>query len=94
MVLMCCRLLVKCGRLIIGRRDAGGLIGPRVLRLVAWLFLCIPVGSIFTGYFMTHTVTAVVRTAIYISIFCGLRKLAQVRESQAPKPRMSFDEHR
>jgi len=67
-------------RLIIGKRVHGGLFGPRTLRVVAWFFLLLPIGGLFTGYFVTHTAQALVQTAAYVSVFFGLRKLATDRE--------------
>jgi len=92
MVLVCCWLLMKCGRLIIGRKVAGGLMGPRALRLLAWFFLLLPVGGIFTGYFITHTLAAIVQTAAYISAFFGVRSLARFREFQVLGIDASLDE--
>ncbi len=88
MVLACAWLLEKCGRLIIGRRVDGGLMGPRALRLAAWFFLLLPVAGIFTGYFVSHTLVAVVQTAAYIGIFIGLRSLAKYRQRALPTGRV------
>jgi hypothetical protein len=73
-------------RLIIGKRVHGGLFGPRTLRVVGWFFLLLPIGGLFTGYFVTHTVQALVQTAAYVGVFCGLRKLATDRESDRDLP--------
>jgi hypothetical protein len=72
--------LGKCLRLLTGKRVQGGLLKPRGLRVLAWFFLLLPVGGLFSGYFVTHTVQALVQTAAYVSVFFGLRSLAAHRE--------------
>ena len=72
--------LLLCYRLVTGRKVRGGLIGPTALRVIAWVFLLLPVGGVFNGYFETHTIRALLMTAAYISIFYGLRSLAAHRE--------------
>jgi hypothetical protein len=70
----------KCLRLITGKRVKGGLIGPRALRTISWLFLLLPVGGLFSGYFISHTLQAVLQTIAYVSFFFGIRVLAAQRE--------------
>lgn len=77
----CGWVLEKCLRLITGRKHKGALMSPRTLRTVGWFFLLLPVGGVFTGYFRTHTLLAVVLTAAYVSLFFGLRRLATFREA-------------
>jgi hypothetical protein len=72
--------LSKCFLLLSGKKVQGGLIKPRGLRVLAWFFLLLPIGGLFSGYFITHTAQALVQTAAYVSIFCGLRSLAAHRE--------------
>ena len=79
MVLLSIWLLAVCARLIVGRRVASGLLGPRALRVIAWFFLLLPLAGLFTGYFFTHTLQALAQTAIYVSIFFSLRALALKR---------------
>jgi hypothetical protein len=86
MALACCWLLQKCVFLLIGRRVRGGLFGPLALRLLAWFFLLLPIGGIFTGWFQTHTLVALVQTVAYIATFFALRTLAAVREAGAISP--------
>lgn len=74
-------VLVKCIRLIAGRKTHGGLITPRGLRLLGWFFLLLPIGGLFSGYFVTHTARALIQTAAYVGIFVGLRALASRREN-------------
>lgn len=83
MVVTCFWILEKCFRLVTGRKNKGGLLSPRALRLVGWFFLLLPITGLFTGYFRTHTVIAVVQAAAYLSVFFGLRKLAAYRDANA-----------
>jgi uncharacterized membrane protein YgcG len=93
MAVACFWILGKCLRLITGRKIKGGLMGPPALRMVAWFFLLLPIGGLFTGYFRTHTLIAIVQTAAYISIFLGLRRLATARDQQSARsqPRSSTE---
>jgi hypothetical protein len=81
MSLTCIWGLSVCLRLMIGKKVCGGLFGPRVLRVLAWLFLLLPIGGLFSGYFITHTLPAIVQTVAYITVFFGLRLMAARRES-------------
>uniref|UniRef100_UPI0035B41561 hypothetical protein n=1 Tax=Hylemonella sp. TaxID=2066020 RepID=UPI0035B41561 len=76
--------LAKCLLLLTGRRVQGGLIKPQGLRVLAWFFLLLPVGGLFSGYFITHTAQAIVQTVAYVSVFFGLRALAEDRERNDP----------
>lgn len=78
---VCVWALEKCARLILGRKKKGGLLAPSTLRVLAWFFLLLPVGGLFTGYFRTHPLVALVQTASYVSIFFGLRSLAAYRDA-------------
>jgi hypothetical protein len=59
---------------------------PRILRSLGWFFLLLPVAGIFTGYFTSHILIALIQTAAYISIFFGLRLLAAHRDAKAAQP--------
>lgn len=83
MTLACLWLLSMAMRLLLGKRKSGGLMGPRTLRLVGWLFLLIPVTAILSGSFFEHTVRSLVMTAAYVSIFFAVRRLASQREAAA-----------
>lgn len=78
--LVCFWCLSVCVRLVAGRRLHDGLFGPRALRALAWFFLLMPIGGLFTGYFWTHGGRALAQTAAYVGIFFGLRALAARRE--------------
>jgi hypothetical protein len=81
MSLACLWILRMCFGLVSGRRNSGGLMGPTALRIVAWFFLLLPVGGLFTGYFISRPFQALIQTAAYIAIFFGLRKLANERSA-------------
>ena len=83
MSLACAWLFTICWRLVTGRRTHGGLLPPRALRAVAWLFLLLPLGGLFTGYFASHTSLALAQTTIYIGVFFSLRSLALRRERRS-----------
>ncbi len=85
LVLMALWLFVICFRLLSGRRVSGGLMRPRTLRAVAWLFLLLPLGGLFTGYFATHTLLALMQLSAYVSVFFGLRSLALHRDVQTQR---------
>ena len=85
-VLGCFWALEKCVRLIFGRKNQGGLMSPRVLRSLGWFFLLLPIAGIFTGYFTSHTLIALVQTTAYISVFFGLRLLAAHRDAKDAQP--------
>src|SRR5579871_3943648 len=72
--------LAKCVRLITGRKTKGGLLGPRALRTIGWLFLAFPVGGLFTGYIRENPMLSVYQAICDVGIFVGLRGLASVRE--------------
>jgi hypothetical protein len=76
----CVWALEKCARLLLGKKNKGGLLPPATLRVLAWFFLFLPVGGLVTGYLGTHPVVALAQTAVYVSIFFGLRSLAACRD--------------
>jgi hypothetical protein len=67
-------------RLVSGRAAKGGLLTPRALRRISWLFLLLPLGGLFSGYFVTHTLQAVAQTVAYVLLFIGITTLATQRE--------------
>ena len=79
----CAWVLEKCLRMLTGRKNRGGLMSSTSLRGLAWFFLLLPVGGLFTGYFLTHTLQAILQTSAYVSVFFGLRSLADARQRAA-----------
>jgi len=82
MSLACFWLFAIAIRLISGKKKHGGLMGPRALRLSAWIFVLIPVSSILTGSFFDHPIRYGFLGVIYVSTFFGLRNLSFKREAE------------
>jgi hypothetical protein len=81
LLLVCLWVLVKCFRLVTGRKKRGGLLGPAALRVVAVLLLIIPVAGLFTGYYREMGLIAILQGVMYVFGFFGLRALARKREA-------------
>jgi amino acid transporter len=81
LLLGCLWVLEKCFRLVTGRKNRGGLMNPRTLRVVSFLFLIFPVVGLFTGYYRKMGSIAVLQAVMYFSAFLGLRALARTRET-------------
>jgi hypothetical protein len=77
----CCWVLEKCFRLVMGRKNRGGLMSPTVLRVVAFVLLLLPVCGLFTGYYRQMGAIAVFQVLMYFTGFLGLRALARQREA-------------
>ena len=83
MLLLTCWLGLKVFQLIFNvEQKSGGLLSPFALRAVAVVFLLLPVGGSFTGYFLQRPVIALVQTLACVSIFFGLHRLAAFREAK------------
>jgi hypothetical protein len=81
LLVACFWVLVKCFRLVTGRKKRGGLLGPTALRVVAVFLLIMPVAGLFTGYYREMRGIAIFQAVIYVSGFFGLRALARKREA-------------
>jgi len=81
LLLGCLWVLEKCFRLVTGRKNRGGLMTPRTLRVVSILFLIFPVVGLFTGYYRKMGPIAVFQAVMYFFAFLGLRALARTREA-------------
>jgi hypothetical protein len=79
MSLACAWLLPKCLRLVTGRHAREGLFGPRSLNAMAWVFLVLPLGGLFTGYFAARPLQAGLQTLGHIGLFVALRRMASHR---------------
>lgn len=82
LLLPCFWILEKCFRLVIGRKKQGGLMAPNTLRGISWLFLALPFGGLFTGYYRERGFLAVYQAVMYVFAFLGLRSLARAREAK------------
>lgn len=83
-------LLEKCFRLITGRKNHGGLMSPRTLRIIAIVFLLLPIVGLLIGghYERISYITALQATANVFAFF-GLRRLAKFREMAEIEHNMS-----
>lgn len=81
LLLVCLWVLVKCFRLVTGRKKRGGLLSPTVLRVVAVFLLIIPVAGLFTGNYREMGSIAILQAVMYSFGFFGLRALARKREA-------------
>jgi hypothetical protein len=84
-LLICLWILGLCWRLMTGRKNRGGLMSPRALRVVSIFCLIFPVAGLFTGYYRQHGVGAVVRVVDYFGAFAGLQIIARRREAEASR---------
>jgi hypothetical protein len=76
MVLASFWLFSMAVRLVLGKKRHGGLMGPRALRLSAWIFVLIPAVSILSGSFFERPVLYGIVSVVYIGIFFRLRSLS------------------
>lgn len=74
--------LQKSVSFISGRSATGVLLSPITLRIASALFLLMPIGGLFTGYYKENGVMALVQAGTYLFIISpGLWKLARVRDA-------------
>ena len=91
LLITCLWVLIKCFRLVTGRKKRGGLLGPTALRVVAVFLLIIPVAGLFTGYYREMGPIAIFQAVMYVSGFFGLRALARKREASLDEKPKSED---
>jgi hypothetical protein len=78
MLVACFWMLEKCVRLVIGRPNkSGGLFSPGALQIIAWIFLVMALGGLFSG----RGLIGVVQAIAYVLAFFGLRVLARSRSA-------------
>lgn len=85
LVLGCMWVFEKSVRMVFGLPSKGGLMAPRTIRIVAILFLLLPLAGFFTGYYAEKGFIAIARAIGSIGIFFGLNALARSRESRESK---------
>jgi hypothetical protein len=83
LLLGCLWILEKCVRLILGRRNRGGLMTPNTLRVVSCFLLALPIAGLFTGYYRKMGAIAILQAVMYCAGFLGLQALARARETRA-----------
>ncbi len=81
LLLACLWVLEKCFRLVMGRKNRGGLMTPNTLRVVSFFFLLLPVAGLFTGYYRNSGPVAIFQAVMYFLIFLGL--VARARKRRA-----------
>ena len=81
LLLGCFWIFEKCFRLLTGRKNRGGLMSPKALRVVSFFFLILPFAGLFTGYYRQWGAVAIFQAVMYFSAFLGLRALARKREA-------------
>jgi hypothetical protein len=77
LVLGCVWVLDKAVRMVIGSRGKGGLLAPMTLRVIAVLFLLLPLAGFFTGYFSEKGWLAILQAIGSLAIFAGLVLLSR-----------------
>jgi len=82
LLFLCFWVLEKCFRLLTGRKNRGGLMAPKTLRIVSFFFLVFPVAGLFTGYYGTMGIIAIFQAICYFFAFFGLREFARNRQAK------------
>lgn len=83
MILVSLWALSVCYRMVVGKKVRGGLLGPRALRVIAWVFLSLPITGLLVGLFtgdFTNLLQGLVMSVVYVGAFFRLRSLAARRE--------------
>jgi hypothetical protein len=81
LVLGCVWVLDKAVRMVIGSRGKSGLLAPMTLRIIAILFLLLPLAGFFTGYYSEKGWLAIVQAIGCLGVFSGLVLLARCRDA-------------
>jgi amino acid transporter len=82
LLFLCFWVLEKCFRLLTGRKNRGGLMAPKTLRVVSFFFLVFPIIGLFTGYYRTMGIIAIFQAIMCFFAFLGLRALARDRQAK------------
>jgi hypothetical protein len=77
LVLGCVWVLDKAVRMVIASRGKGRLLAPMTLRVIAVLFLLLPLAGFFTGYFSEKGWLAILQAIGSLAIFAGLVLLSR-----------------
>lgn len=77
-VLICLWVLWIAVRLL-ANRPGRGLLGPAALKASALLFLALPIGGIFTGYWLEKPLIAAIQALCYLAAANALWQLARSR---------------
>ena len=82
MLLVSAWCIVKSVQLVTGREVRGGLLSPTALRVSAVLFLFLPVGGLFTGYYAENGPIAIVQALSYVVTSGALVRIAAARAAR------------
>ena len=74
--------LDKSVRMIFGLRREGGLVSIATLKVASFVFLLLPIGGLFTGYYTEKGLLAVIQAIANVGIFFGLQNLAKSRKAK------------
>jgi hypothetical protein len=72
---------VACMRLVFNRPSQGGMFSPFTMRVFALVFLLLPIGGLFTGFFLKHPLAGAVQALAYLSIGASLWRTSRQRET-------------
>lgn len=76
-------LLILGIRLLLNRPVSGGLMSPLALRVVAAVYLCIPLAGLWTDFYQEQGFLAVLQALVYFGVSAALWKLARARSTRA-----------
>jgi hypothetical protein len=68
--------------MVFGLRRRGGLISATTLKVVSFVFLLLPIGGLFTGYYSGKGIIGVLQAFCNIGMFFGVRALAKSRDER------------
>jgi peptidoglycan/LPS O-acetylase OafA/YrhL len=74
--------LDKSLRMVFGWRRRGGLISSTTLKVISLIFLLLPIGGLFTGYYSEKGIVGVLQAFWNVGIFFGIRAFAKSREKR------------
>jgi hypothetical protein len=87
MLLICGLLATISFRLITGKKGRyGGLFGPVALRVFAGMFFLLPIGGLFSGWYVDHPIAGPMQALAYYVISFSLWRLAAYRRSKVATP--------
>ena len=70
-------------RIILGKKSPGGsLFPPAILRVFAVLFLILPIGGLFTNWYVDYPLSGTIQAVTYIAISATLWRLARSRSEK------------
>jgi hypothetical protein len=77
--------LDKSIRMVCGVRRKGGLVSSTTLKGASFVFLLLPLGGLFTGYYSEKGVAGALQAVGSVGIFLGIRALAKSRDEKVTR---------